>query len=301
MATAVTGAMTAVAPPAFAIGFGQVTGAQASDIGAGGGAVWITDFNVPVRDNQGHPVGEAVERWNGSGWDQIFQPGHVPAAGGSIAVDPEGNAWLVNDLGNVFHYDPTQGHFVGVQAPPGGATDIGVGTDANETIWATGKNLTAVKDNQGNSVGGFVWRRNGSGGWDKIIQPGGVPAGGEQLDVDPNGRAWIANNLGNIFRYTPNQGFVPVNAPLNTDPAGPNMQAFDIGIGAQGDLWITSTTRPGPGGFEVLGWTGSNWAQVPPAPAGTPPSAITITSGSSKDPWVATSNGNIYHCSPNCH
>ena len=53
LATAATGAMTAAAPPAFASGFGLVTGAHAFDIGAGERKVFHIEFKQ----------GQNVEIW----------------------------------------------------------------------------------------------------------------------------------------------------------------------------------------------------------------------------------------------
>ena len=62
--------------------------------------------------------------------------------------------------------------------------------------------------------------------------------------------------------------------------------ATDIGVGADGSLWIIGTNRV-PGGYGIYRWTSSGWAEVPGG-------AVTLTVGPVGTPSVVNSNHHIY-------
>src|SRR5262249_28867615 len=155
----------------------------------------------------------------------------------------------------------------------GGATDIGVGADGS--VWITGRD-----DPNPNHYGSTVYRLVGNS-WTKTT---GLAT---NLDVDPNGNAWVTNLDHNLFRSD-----TTVNKIVPVTVAGVQTQARDVGIGSQGDLWITQwTPNEGAHGYPVLRWTGSGWNQVPNA------AAEEISSGPNRDPWVVNKTFDIYHCS----
>jgi hypothetical protein len=91
----------------------QVNGA-ARDVGVGAnGTVWVIGTN-PVQGGYG------IYRWTGSGWAGI------PGGATRIAVDPSGNALVVNNSNNIFRYTGS-----GWTLLDGAATDIGVGADGS--------------------------------------------------------------------------------------------------------------------------------------------------------------------------
>jgi len=114
-----------------------------------------------------------VWQFNGGGW--TFAGG----AGERIAVGPDGQPWLVNDAGQIWHRTP--GGWVNV---PGGAHDIGVGADGS--VWIVGLNAVG---------GGFqTWRlRNDGSGWDPVV------GGGVAISVGPDGMPWLVNSAGQIY------------------------------------------------------------------------------------------------------
>src|SRR5262249_54272475 len=120
---------------------------------------------------------------------------------------------------------------------------------------------TTVDDN--------IYARVGNG-W---VQVGGAAV---QIDVDPNGNAWVVNRIHEIYRW--NGGgwtFVPG-------------WAFDVGIGARGDVGVTGgSSSSGTYGDSIFRWNGSGWTQV----AG---SAINISSGANNDPVVRNRLTDIY-------
>ena len=86
----------------------------ARDIGVGAdGSVWMIATNRV-------PGGYGIYKWNvsRSDWDP------VPGGAVRIAVDPDGNAWVVNDAGFIFAYDPVSRAFQGVNT--GRAVDIAI-------------------------------------------------------------------------------------------------------------------------------------------------------------------------------
>ena len=154
------------------------------------------------------------------------------------------------------------------QQMPGAGNDIGVG---GGVVWVIGTNP---------EVGGYgIYRWNGSM-WTKI------PGSAVRIDVDPKGNAWVVTSGHAIFRYD-GQQFVQV----------PGQAATDIGIGADGSVWIIGADAVGsdhsiyryvnnawqkmPGaavridvdfrgnawvvnsGHQILQWTGSSWKQLP--------------------------------------
>jgi len=191
----------------------QLLDGRGSDVGVGAdGSVWIIGTNVV-------PGGFDIWKRNaaGTGWTNI------PGGAVRIAVDPSGNAWIVNSSQTIFHYDGTKWVVV-----PGGAHDIGVG--ANGTVWVIGGNAEA---------GGYdIYRSTNSGAnWTKI------PGSALRISVDPAGNAWVVNNANNVFRYDGNQW---IQTPGS---------AKDIGVGSDGAIWVTGAD----GG--IYRWNGSNWTQ----------------------------------------
>lgn len=133
----------------------------------------------------------------------------------------------------------------------GDANDIGVGADGS--VWVIGT------DERGGGFGIYHW--NGSG-W------GRVEGGAVRIDVDPAGNPWIVNNSHDIYRRVDNRWL---------RVAG---EARDIGIGADGSVWVTS----GGGTFR---WNGVDWD--PHRGSGT-----RIDVDPSGNPWVINSSDHIY-------
>jgi hypothetical protein len=137
----------------------------ATDIGIGGGAVWVTGTR---------PV---------DGGYEIFRLGrsrqwHAVEGGATeISVDAFGNPWAVNSNGEIFYL---QGNW---RKLPGAAHDIGV--SAAGSVWVIGVDP---------APGGFqIFHWNGSN-WNK------VEGGAVRIAVEPNGTPWVVNNEGSIFR-----------------------------------------------------------------------------------------------------
>ena len=168
---------------------------RARDIGIGAdGSVWIIGAQAGILTNSamwgsGSEVdgsvrgylaaalsgGDAVYRWNGSGWDR------VEGSGVRIAVDPTGNAWIINRTAEIFQF--VAGSW---RRLPGSAIDIGIGAEGS--VWVVGSEVSS--SGQGNSV--FRW--NGVDGWRW------VPGAALSVSVGRDGEAWIADKAQRIFR-----------------------------------------------------------------------------------------------------
>jgi len=129
---------------------------QATDIGIGAnGAVWIVGTDT------------APYRWNDKKWIRV--------GGGDlvrVAVDPNGNAWVVNKSNVIFRYTSQ-----GFKQLPGRGTDVGVGADGS--VWIVGTD-------------GAPYRWNGKN-WQK--HTGGIA----QIAVGPKGYPWAANDGKEIY------------------------------------------------------------------------------------------------------
>ena len=137
------------------------------------------------------------------------------------------------------------------QRLPGFAYDIGVG--ANGAVWVISTDPVP---------GGFgIYNLNSQGGF-------AVEGGAIRIDVDPQGNPWIVNYDHHIYRWV--NGFwqrMPGEAP-------------DIGIGADGSVWVAS--------FEgIYFWNGLDWIN-----AGGSGSRIDV--GPNGQPWVLGFSDRIY-------
>lgn len=189
---------------ATAQNWAAVGGIVAQDIAVGSnGTVWATGTN------------STIYRLNGSTWQA------TPGAASRVAVEPNGDAWVINSGNEIFRYVANRNSWAKIA---GDATDVGIGADGS--VWIIGANQTQ---------GGFdIYKWNGNG-WTNI------PGGAVRIAVDPRGNAWVVNNTNNVFSFN---GSTFVQQPGRVK---------DIGIGANGAVWCT-----GPDD-KIYQWNGSNW------------------------------------------
>jgi hypothetical protein len=191
--------------------------------------------------------GYGIYEWNGGDWVG------VDGGGVRIAVDPGGAPWVVNDANNIYQR-------VGAswEQRPGSAHDIGIGADG--AVWVIGTNAVA---------GGYGTYALGNGG-DWV----GVDGGGVRIAVDPSGAPWVVNDANNIYQR--------VGASWEQRPGS----AHDIGIGADGAVWVIGTNAVG-GGYGIYAWNGSNWDGIDGG-------GVNISVDPSGLPWVTNDADNIY-------
>jgi len=152
-------------------------GGCAKDIGIGGnGDVWVVGCTAV---NGGYDL----HKWNGS----VFVTDTSGGGATRIAVDSAGTPWIVNSSSEIFQRtstDPTLGswHIYG-----GGAQAVDIGIGPAGYPWIIGTSSTS---------GGYSIF-----GWDDVNntwKP--VWGGATQISVGSNGRPWLVNDAGHVFR-----------------------------------------------------------------------------------------------------
>lgn len=104
----------------------------------------------------------------------------VPGAAVRIAVDPLGNAWVVNSAGDLYHWEkPATAPATWVLSNLK-AMDVGVG--ANGAVWAVGAD---------HRIMGF---HNGT--W------AAISGAGDRIAVDADGNPWVTNGNHDIWHWT---------------------------------------------------------------------------------------------------
>jgi hypothetical protein len=95
-----------------------------------------------------------------------------------------------------------------------------------------------------------------------------------RIDVDPQGNPWVINADGYILRAGPS-GWERL----------PGL-ARDIGIGADGSVWVVGITQTA-GGFTLHRWNGRDWDLMPGG-------AVRIDVDRHGNPWVVNDRGEIF-------
>ena len=188
------------------------------------------------------------ERGGGYGIYQWLGSSWQRVEGGAlrIDVDPDGIPWIVNDSHSIYRRQDDGWLRVG-----GNARDIGIGSDGS--VWVTS--------------GGGTYRYEG-GDWV------GVRGSGVRIDVDPKGIPWVIDHTNDIHQLIAGRW---IRRPG---------EARDIGIGADGSVWIIGTSGE-DGGHRIYRWNGRGWNRV----SG---SSRQISVGPAGFPWATNSGGDIY-------
>jgi hypothetical protein len=223
----------------------------AKDIGIGAnGSVWIIGTN-PVSGGYG------IYRWDGENWEGVDHGAvRIDVDPIRIDVDPQGNPWIVNDNGSIYK---RVGNSLEQLFGIGTAKDIGIG--ANGSVWIIGTNTVS------GGYGIYRWDWDGEN-WE------GIDHGAVRIDVDPQGNPWIVKDNGNIYKRVGNKW----EQLFGT--------AKDIGIGANGSVWIIGT-NPVSGGYGIYRWDRENWKGIDGG-------AEQISVDRNGIPWVVNSSNHIY-------
>lgn len=166
----------------------RATGMRASDVGLGGGRIWLADALAPDRSRA--VMTAAFDPANANPlW--IVVPGRVER----IDVDGVGRPWALDAQGRLFVY--ADGQWMADTAAPA-AADVGVG--ANGTVLVIGRAVDAALG------GGTLHARDPqSGAWSPL--PGRLTA----VSVEADGRAFGVNSLSWVIGGTRATGTVATN------------------------------------------------------------------------------------------
>ncbi len=232
----------------------QIPG-SARDVGIGPDS----GCTISVVGTDNLPGGGGVYVWTGTQWIG-------PIAGGSgarITVSTGGLPRVVTKTNAIFRLLFGGSGALAWQQLAGAGTDIASGADGS--LWIIGTNATGGS--------GGVWEFTGSG-WQQPL--GGA---GGRIAVGPDGQPWIVNASHQIFCHS-QTGWLQIPGA-----------AHDVGIGADGVVWVIGTNPVG-GGFGIYRWNGTC------SPAGTfdsiPGGGVAISVGTDGLPFIVNSAGSIY-------
>lgn len=219
---------------AATVAMGTVTGAVANQ---------LRDIKWKKIEGKAHDIsvgGEKNVAWKtggakvGGGYE-IFRYGNkewqkMTGEGLRIDVGPDGVPWMVNASHDIYKF--AGGPWTKM---PGKAIDVGIGKGGS--VWVIG----TIRVNGGYSI--HRWTNNK---WERI------PGGALRIDVGPDGNAWVVNDKGFTFRYT-GTGWTRLPGP----------PARDIGVGANGTVWIVDREQL-PYGGRIWRFEGhlKGWARV---------------------------------------
>jgi hypothetical protein len=157
---------------------------SAQDIGVGAdGSAWIIGTTLIANGDFG------IAKFNGSTWD------NAPGGAKRIAVGPSGVPWIVNNVGTIFRFsnnNPATGTWSQL---PGVAKDIGI-NDGNYA-WVIG---TFPRGTAGDFSIHVFDEQAAFGTAPAKNEWLGVSGGAVTISAGPNGRPWIVNSVGTIFR-----------------------------------------------------------------------------------------------------
>lgn len=203
-----------------------------------------------------------------NGWVYQWIHGRWELFGGygtRVAVDPDGNPWIINALNEIWRY--SGGSWAKV---PGTARAIDIGADGS--VFMLG---------QPSWSDGYVYRWNGAS-WDYF---GGY---GTEITVDREGHPWLVNSSDEIWRHT-DAGWSRLSGT-----------ARDLDAGGDGTVYSLSGGS-GANGY-IYRWSGSGWSynggygvRIAVAPTGSP--AIINSSSSVWSGFVKRLHGDVT-CSP---
>lgn len=231
----------------------QIPGA-ARDVGIGPDS----SCTITVIGTDSLAGGGGVYVWGGTKW-------FGPVLGGSgmrITVNLGGLPRIVNKSNSIYRLLFNNNGGIFWSQMPGAGTDIASGADGS--LWVIGTNPV--------SGGGGIWVY--ANPW---VQPYG--GGGKRIAVDPSGQPWIVNSNHQIFCHNM-VGWVLIPGAAN-----------DIGVGANGEVWVIGTNAVG-GGFGIYTWSGGctavgSWSEIPGG-------GVAISVGTDGLPFVVNSSGQIY-------
>jgi hypothetical protein len=147
-----------------------------------------------------------------------------------VAVSPTGVPWVVTKAHKILKYNGT-----GWDEMPGKGTDIAIG--ANGAVFTIGNIETSP------TGGNNIMRWTGTA-WEDMLDCAAI-----RIAVSPDGTPWVVNKSGLIYVFGGNYLW----------SAFDNILASDIGIGADGSVFVTGK-NDGIGNPDIYKWDGTfNW------------------------------------------
>jgi hypothetical protein len=163
------------------------------------------------------------------------------AAASAIAVDPSGDAWIVNGNGNIFKSDAAAPDAIAFIFEYLGDSASAIAFGANDALWVLGTT---------NLGGGNYTPSEYNSSTQTFTQ---VSGGASGIAVDPSGYAWTVNTNGNIYKSNaaaPNAtGFNQVAFPAPTPPPSPPASTVcnqDPGIPSEPNSTFCQAIPPSP-------------------------------------------------------
>ncbi|MCP4865418.1 MAG: hypothetical protein GY897_15855, partial [Alteromonas sp.] len=200
----------------------------AKDIAVGASdSVWI------IGTDDGGVGNYSIHKWTGSTWNRTN--------GGAvrIAVQRSGLPWVVQKSGAIHRANHPNG--TRWTQMPGSATDISIGADGSMWIISSTLHISPT------DYMVQKWKRNYT--WIPMYNAAAV-----RIAVGPDGIPWVVISAGHVYRGNDANG----SGWTLVSGAG---TARDIGIGANGSVWIIGNTPLGAG-YDVLNWNGTTWQAV---------------------------------------
>ena len=149
------------------------------------------------------------------------------AYGKRIAVDPKGNAWVVDKQGQVFEAKSKGTNTKATFTKKAGIKAVDIGAGAEGSVWAVGY----PKNSFGFTIYKFIAASNT---W-KV-----VPGSAVRITVDRHGMPWVINSKSKVFKLNKANWVMQQGT------------GYDIGAGPDGSIFLVSTVRgEGRRGFEM--------------------------------------------------
>jgi hypothetical protein len=248
-------------PGAAQIDFTRIPG-QARSIGVGAnGATWVIGWGKAAGSEN-----YDIWRWAGTQWQKNS------GSGVKIAVDPAGNALIVNSIGDIWRYtfagNPPWEKLppiITAAGPVRTASDIAVGPKGE--IWILGFSQPA-----GENQPIYRWT---NGAWE-LLSGSGV-----QIAVAPNGDPWVVNKENGLWQR---------DIRLKTWIQHP-LKFRSIAIGPTGAKFAVTTEETGSGNYKIVQDVGGTWTARSI-------SGVAVAVGPSGEPWVLTAAGEIFRGTP---
>jgi len=192
------------------------------------GNIWVANYHgggfhssVSKLSNLGVPA-------SGSPFISVVNTNSLSSAV-SIAIDPFGSAWVVDQDFNQFVQLDTNGNLLGTFTFPETQRPLGIAVDGGNHVWVTNRNSNSVTETRSGNAFATI---SPDGGY-----IGGGLAGPLGVAIDGVGNAWIANNgfnAGNsLSKIAPDQTVTNIAGGGLASPAG-------VAIDSDGDVWVAN-------------------------------------------------------------